>query len=606
MPAVVFGAGRVAILPIRADSSLERNVMTSKSSMSQGQIRDFLHPGSYWLQRAEHSDLQGNLLRAAVLMRHGIGQEECGPAAELQYAWLLRRLGCIDASLRECRHVLSTHPSRFTAFGLMALNYTDTGRQKAAMDAHMIYSQFVEMFPFAVAPWDAEVGEMEEWIFSFPGEEMPHARAARKMKKAWDYLEEDDLPAAEALLRSLPRSRRQTAEGRLLEACLAPDGETCRRLLHSLQGSSLMKDPDALLRCAAAAGRFSRRRGARLLIRAACLAKTPAQLGRLSHLCFDMGVSHIAKSALKAALADCPTRPDALFNLCVFALKEGDYAAGRKLAYRLYLLDPEDPSVEKLWELSLRIGDLVPPDGELLEAIRRQPFYAMRDSVLENTCREWLRAVEENPDSNPLSPRKTRIRMQYLFERVLTPPETLNVIGRMMQRGKHQSAQSMLRGYMLSGPGSWGLRRASRLLLLMDKPPYMAMERDKLRLYHPHPMNTRSDAFLQRRIFGTLRILRKKLGKECLPYALETLNRLPRRYRSAFLGQERFVWVSAFSAQYALYRGHLMRPADSIMLWPSRRKLWLKACRIIRKTLKGLKTEPASARGKEPSYDETH
>lgn len=577
--------------------------MAGKSNLTQGQVREFLHPGSYWLQRAELSDLQGNLLRAAVLMRHGLAQEECGPGAELQYAWLLRRLGCIDASLRECRHVLSAHPSRFTAFGLMALNFTDTGKRMAALDAHMIYSQFVEMFPFAAAAWDAEVGEMDEWFFSVPREEMPRARASRKLKKAWQALEEDDLESAGELLYTLPRSRRGDAECRLLEACLAPDEQTCRELLYSLRGSGLMKTAEGLLHCAEAEGRFNRRRGARRLMQAACYAKTPVQLGLLSRLCSRMGVACIAKAALKAMLADCPTRPDALFDLCVFALKEGDYVQAKKLAYRLYLLDSEDPSVEKLWELTLRIGELLPPQGELLEEIRNQPFYGLRDKALEASLRAWLRESGEEPQKNGLTSREGRIRMQYLFDHVLTPPEIIDVIRQVIRRGSLETAERMLRDYLLSGPDSWGLRHASELLLLMAKPPFMAGQRGHLRLYQPQPLNTRSEGFLQRRIFGTLRILKRKLGKECLPYALAVLEKMPRRYRSAFLGQDRFVWVSAFAAQYALYRGRIMRPVDTVMLWPSRRKLWQKACRIIRKTLKGLKI---TAQGKEPSYDETH
>lgn len=575
--------------------------MTSKSSMTQGQIRDFLHPGSYWLQRAEHSDLQGNLIRAAVLMRHGLEQEECGPAAELQYAWLLRRLGCIDASLRESRHVLAAHPARFTAFGLLALNYADTDRPKPALDAHMIYSQFVEMFPFASAAWDEEVNELDEWAYSVPREEMPRARMAYKLKKARACLEAGEPDIARELLWSLPEHLRRREECRMLEACLAPDKETCFTLLRPLCTGRPMKNADALLRCAQAELRFSRRRGAKRLMQAACLVKTPSQLGLLSDLCCRAGVAFIAKAALKAMLADCPTRPDALFDLCVFALKEGDYAEGKRLAYRLYLLDPEDPSVEKLWELSLCIGEMPPPEDGVLEQIQAQPFYGLRDRALETTCRTWLRTLEEAPGKPVLSYRKARIRMQYLMESVLTPPEVIAVARRAIKRGNHETAERLLRGYLLSGPGTWGLRHASQLLLLLQKPPYMALQQDNLRLYHPAPMNDRSESFMQRRIFDTLRILKKKLGKECLPYAMTVLAKLPRRSRNAFLGQyHRSVWVSAFAAQYALYRGLLMRPVDSMMLWPGRRKLWLQACRIIRKTLRGLKTEPASARGKEP------
>ena len=158
--------------------------MSSKSNLTQGQIREFFHPGSYWLQRAEQCDLQGNMLRAAALMRHGLEQEECGPKAELQYAWLLRRLGCIHASLRECLHVLSVHPSQFTAYGLIGLNLADLGLRKPAVDANMIYSQFVDMFPFAAAEWDDEMTDIDQWMYAFPDGEMRRARSGHKLQKS--------------------------------------------------------------------------------------------------------------------------------------------------------------------------------------------------------------------------------------------------------------------------------------------------------------------------------------------------------------------------------------------------------------------------------------
>lgn len=554
--------------------------MPTKPTHPTDDIRSFQMPSGFWIQRAGQSVRQGNLPRAGALLRHALGQEE-NPQTGLEYAWLLRRVGCTEGSCRECLWQLARWPGLFGAYGLLALNLLDMGRKREAVDAYMIYSQYMQMFPGANFPWDDEVYDIEEDLLLIPGEERRYARSETLLKRAWAALDQGDRDMAQQLHDRLCRMQGHPTETLCLGASLSQDEEFC--LLAARNGAALCHgNVRLLLRCAEAAGRFSRREAGRLLLRAACLVRNPDDLAKLCSLCRRFGMEWIAQGELQAALHESPARLDVLFQLCVFALARGDGDEVARLSRRLETLDPEDPAVEKLLRLARRMDQATP------EERLSQPFYYEPDPALTEDCLKLVREKLGQP--SPIMERADRMAWQYLLSGALEPAKGVELLYRLMPRPGLLTAP-LMNLFLLGQPGNYGVRRVGRMLCRFRKPPYMAHHQKRLQLVNPAGQIRPAGFFLRKRQEMLLKV-KRRFGPEALPVFLKTLDRLPRRQQVRFVVNREGAWLPAFAAELARQNRQPLPVMHAYMLWPPRYREWRTARRYIRRAMEQLNTLP--------------
>lgn len=562
---------------MHASAQNGKELMSKNHTTSKGQIRSFQMPSNFWVQRASQSDQQGKLTRAAALLRHAARQEDCSPEALQKYAWLLRRMGCIEGSNRECFSILASYPSRFSVYGLIALNLMDLGKKQQAVDAYVVYSQYVQMFPGREPPWDAELCDLEDQLFLIPSEEMQHARSRRLLDQAWRMLDDDNREQTKGLFERIWQMKGHSAESLCLAACLSEEKDFSRRAVRSVSALA-GNNVTLLIRCAQAAARYSRREAGWLLLKAACLVRKPEDLSLLCTVCRAHQLDGIAMAELKAAYRINPARLDVLYQLCVFALGNGDTEQAKNLGRRLETLDPEDLSVQRL------LRHLKQTDIQKIN----MPFYYQRDQELEQDCRQWLKEITA-PDrdtevySSPLT-RENRHKLMYLLANVLEETEAIALL-RWMERRNFPSALSMVAWYMLHHSESRGLRKAARMLSKYINPPYMTQLKQRLQLLSPEKSPSRSKRFFHHNLFGLLRSLRNHHGKESLPFALKVLEKLPKKDRIRLAVNRDRAWIPAFDAEFARRNQQPLPIMHYYMLHRPRMLEWRKARRVIRRAM---------------------
>ena len=545
------------------------------------QIRPFQNPSSFWIQRAGQNARQGNLPRAAALLRHAL-EEDAGAETGLQYAWILRQMGCLEGSRRECLWYLSALPGQFGVYGLLALNLLDLGQKRQAMDAYMVYSQYMQMFPDAQFPWDDEVYDIEDELFLLPGQERRCARGATLLRRAWRALDQGRREEAQALCDRLCRMQGRPTETLCLRAALSDDPEFA--LLAARNGAALCRgNVRLLLRCAEAAGRFSRREAGRMLLRAACLVRAPEDLARLCSLCRRLDMEWIARGELEAALEDSPARLDVVFQLCVFALSRGDAAETDRLSRQLEMLDPEDLAVEKLLRLVRRAEKPTP------EECLRQPFYYEPDPALTTECLAWARnRLAER--RMPVRSRSDRLKWQYLLDGAPEPGQALELLYGLMGRPGLMTAP-LMNLFLLGRPGSYGVHRAARMLSRFRRPPFMAHHQNRLQLVNPAGQTRPAGFFLRKRQEILLKV-KRSLGAEALPICLKVLDHLPRRQQLRFAVNRESAWLPAFAAEWARMKHQPLPTLQVWLLWPPRLREFRTARRYVRQAMQQIETLP--------------
>ena len=519
----------------------------------------FQRPANYWLRHADRHRQSGDLVRAAVLQRHAVHAQPDSEAAHAQYAYTLRKLCCYEASNREAFSALAAHPEQAGLYGLIGCNLLSMGLRRQGLDA---LEHYMLVWPSTAAPWHDEVCGMAEM---YDGPLHPPKRQARLnglLSIAAKRLARGDLDnAARALERVGTPPDRATAAHRELLMGVYWLGRHCMEPCVSCLQRAVSMDCDHVSTLVLAAS-LSHRIGAypatrALLLRAACLAKTPSDQHMVCQTAEETNLLVIACAMLNRARQRQPNRCPLLFDLCVCALKMGKLPEAARHIHLCREIDPDDVPSALLFAQVMDWQQQNLSPRALRRAARAVSFYgSCTRQELDAMARSFMQALESGPQQlaqaicGPL-------RQKMFFLLTLPLDWTPGLLQIVYDHLPAQESEAILRQALMQHPAdSAAKRRAMLMLAHMGAPaPYTLWTRDRFLLVDPNRLLAPSPSFRQR--FLTLRIRRmaRLCGRAAIPWALQVVSRMPRSQQLRLIHDPHRIWPLALALRYRALHG---------------------------------------------------
>ena len=513
----------------------------------------FQRPVSYWLRRAEKCGEQGDMRRAATLLRHAARIEPTSAEPLCLYAETLSELGCYEAGNREAFAALAKDPQRFSLYGLIAQNLSHIGFHQEAMDAFSLFilSGRKSDDDFNLWDYDYEISERYD--------EHPRRRerlngllniAARRIAMGdWNG-------ATRALTRACQKPFHAPCAYRdvLLSTLMSHCGENALAKL-SLLMAMKHANGSAFIYCAAARA-FARLRPAQkalsrsALLRAmACVQTTHDEI--IACEAFDLcGQRRMCASLLTSRLQAHPDCLSTCFNLATCYLKLGEAEKALPLAHLCRELDPDDLCAEALLGFAQELDGL--SAAEVAARSQTRPYYGMLlADDLESRTRPLALAASENcaAFAQQLAD-DALLRKRYL--QLLNVPEsglepTLHAV---CEQWSPEFAQTFLRELLMTAPGSAEVQLSAMrwLVCLGARPPFTVWQPGRMLSLDPTQPPHVEASFYQRQLARRIKQAAVyAYDPGFVPAALQTVNHLTHPQRCKLIANSDGLWVVAFA-----------------------------------------------------------
>ena len=515
----------------------------------------FQRPANYWLRHADRHKQSGDLIRAAVLQRHAMRAEPGSDAARMQYALTLRQLHCYEASNREAFCALAHQPELTELYGLIGCNMLNMGMRREGLDALGVYMNTTGT---ASAPWHDEACDLSE-VYDYPFPE--HKRQARLnglLRIAAHRMARGDLDGAgRALSRAQQTPYRAANPQRdLVQAVYWINRQKPERCIAHLQ-RALEKDFFDVASLTSAAV-LSRRMGTEiparmLLVRAASLARTPAEFQLVCHTAASLDMVFIAHGMLKRASRRRSDRCPLLYDLCVCALKMGRLQEAARHIHLCREIDPDDVPSETLFGRVMAWQERSIAPKQLRREAKGVSFSgSCTDEELSAFAAPFLTALQAEPFTLDQS-----LRRRLLF--LLTLPVTwpVSLLQLVCERLSPPEQEALLREVLMQHPAERPAKRfAMNALRHMGAPaPYAVWTRDRFLLADPERLFAPIPTFRQRLLTLRIRQAVKLSDPQLIPWALKVISRMSHARQCHVIGDHWKIWPLALAMRWRALHG---------------------------------------------------
>ncbi len=516
----------------------------------------FQRPANYWLRHADRHKQSGDLIRAAVLQRHAVRAEPGSDAARMQYALTLRQLHCYEASSREAFRALAAHPDRAELYGLIGCNLLALGQRRQGLDALNIY---LHTAATASAPWHDEACDLSE-AYDYPFED--HKRRARLeglLNMAAQRIARGDLDGAG---RALKRAQKPPYQGRnarrdlVLALYWMRRGSADRCILHMQKAlENDFFDVPHLASAAVLSHRMGSKQAARmLLVRAATLAKNPAEEQLLCYTASELGMVFIAFAMLKRALNRHADRCPLLYDLCVCCLQMGRIQEAARCIHLCREIDPDDVPSEFLFARVMDWQQQNISPRKLRRAARSVSFYG---SCTQEEMSAYMQPFWDISEAGPKGLAEAimqddRLRRRLLFMQTLPVEWPLMLLDGVCRHLPPPEREALLREVLMQHPADGAAKRyAMQALHRTGVPgPYTVWTYDRFWLMDPEKMAAPSPTFRQRFLTRFIHKLGRQCGREIIPWAMEIISRMSPSRQLRLIGDHWKVWPLAMTMRW--------------------------------------------------------
>ena len=516
----------------------------------------FQRPANYWLRHADRHKQSGDLIRAAVLQRHAVRAEPGSDAARMQYALTLRQLHCYEASNREAFRALAAHPEWQELYGLIGCNFLAMGLRREGLDALETY---MHADISTIAPWHDEACDLAD-AFDYPFEENKRqARLNGLLGMAARRLARGDLDGAQKALERAQKTPYQAPNSQrdLLLAAYWFQKRDAQKSVMYLEHALEMDffDVPALASAAALSRRMGAHRPARmLLIRAAMLARTPAEEYLVCHTAESMNMVFVAHAMLKRTLNRQTDRCPVLYNLCVCALKMGRIQEAARHIHLCREIDPDDVPSETLFARVMDFQQQALSPAKVRKAARNVSFYGSCSTAELSACAApFWEIVQEGPQAMADAIRQDdRLRRRLLFLLTLPLQWPATLLGTVCSHLPADECEALLREVLMQHPADSPAKRcAMNVLRRMGAPaPYVSWNRDRFLPVDPEKLYAPVPTFRQRMLTRRIHQAAKLCGTECIPWALEIVSSMTHSQQSRMIGDHWKVWPLAMAVRW--------------------------------------------------------
>ena len=516
----------------------------------------FERPANYWLRHADRHKQSGDLIRAAVLQRHAVHAEPDSDAARMQYALTLRQLHCYEASCREAFSSLAANPDQPALYGLIGCNMMALGMRRQGLDALNIYFHTV---PAASSPWHDEACDMSE-AYDYPFEEKKRqARLEGLLNIAAHRMARGDLTGAGRALRRAQKPPYQAMNPKremMLAAYWLRRGSGDKCTVH-LQRALEKRFFDVSLLCSAAVLSCQMRapRAARLLlVRAASLAKKPADMQMVCYTAGQLNMVFIAHGMLKRELERRADRCPVLYDLCVCALKLGRIQEAAQHIHLCREIDPDDVPSELLFARVMRWEEQGVTAEELRKAAQSVSFYGSCTAEEMNAyIQPFWEVTEDGPKALAEAIRQDRrLRRRLLFVQTLPVEWPLMLLDGVCRHLPQDERESLLREVLMQHPAESAAKRyAMQTLHRTGVPaPCAVWTYDRFGLMDPERLFAPSPTFRQRFLTRFIHRLGQKCGSGIIPWAMEIISRMTPAQQLRLIADHWKVWPLAMAMRW--------------------------------------------------------
>jgi len=516
----------------------------------------FQRPANYWLRHADRHKQSGDLIRAAVLQRHAMRAEPGSDAARMQYALTLHQLHCYEASSREAFRALAAHPDQAELYGLIGCNMLAIGQRKEGLDA---LGYYMHMSPTASAPWHDEACDLAE-AYDYPfHEKKRQARLNGLLQMAARRIARGDLDGAGHALKRAQKTpyRGMHAQRELVLAVYwlhRGKPELCTlHLQHALEKDFF--DIPTLTSAAVLSCRMDAQRPARMLmVRAATLAATPAEMQLVCHTAASLNMVFIAYAMLKRVLHRSADRCPILYDLCVCALKMGRLQEAARHIHLCREIDPDDVPSETLFARVMVWEQQGVTPQALCKAAQNVSFYgACTFEEMNAYAQPFWEAAEEGPQGlADAILQDDRLRRRLLFIQTLPVEWPLMLLDGVCRHLPQTEREALLREVLMQHPAESAAKRyAMQTLHRMGVPaPYTCWTGDRLLLVDPDKLFAPVPTFRQRFLTRFIHKLARQYGEEMTPWVLEVVSRMPHAQQCRLISDHWKVWPLAFTMRW--------------------------------------------------------
>lgn len=521
----------------------------------------FQRPANYWLRHADRHKQSGDLVRAAVLQRHAVRAEPGSDAARMQYALTLRQLHCYEASSREAFSALARQPDQAALYGLVGCNLLAMGMRREGLDALGLY---MHEDVTASAPWHDEACDLSE-AYDYPFEEKKRqARLEGLLRTAVHRMARGDLDGAGRALKRAQKPPYQAANAKrdlLLAAYWLRRGhaDRCVKFMqHALEQH--FWDVSLLSSAAVLSKQMGTPQAARLLlVRAASLASTPADMQMVCYTADRLNMVFIAHAMLKRALQKRADRCPVLYDLCVCALKLGTIQEAARHIHLCREIDPDDVPSEFLFARVMDFQQQALSPEALRKAARSVSFYGSCTEQELNACMQpFWKATQEGPQQLAEAIRQDeRLRRRLLFVQTLPVDWPLMLLDGVCRHLPPEECEALLREVLIQHPTESAAKRyAMQTLHRMGAPaPYACWTSGRFLLVDPQKLFAPVPTFRQRYLTRFIHRLASLCGQSIIPWALEVISHMPPAQQLRLISDHWKVWPLAMAMRWSALCG---------------------------------------------------
>ena len=504
----------------------------------------FQRPATYWLRHADRHKQSGDLIRAAVLQRHAVRAETGSDAARAQYALTLRHMHCYEASNREAFCVLAAHPDQTEIYGLIGCNMLDMGLRREGLDALDLYFRTSAS---ASMPWHDEACDYADL---YDGCRLPDTRRQARMNGLFTIaarrIARGEMEGAQRALARLRRMRLRSAlpQLELLEAAYSLKQGDPAACCEHVERAVSARPPrcETLVSAAALAQQSGMRRSAYvLLLLAARIARTPADIRLLCHTAEALRMLFIAQGLLRHHLRRHPRRLPLLYDLCVCSLKLGDLQAAQRTINLCRDIDPDDVPSETLFT---RVTEELTPSSpeDLRVAAKTLMFYGSctMGDISDYSAPLWDAFVDQGFEIMAQTlPKDEHLRKRLMFLLTLPVPWCMSLFAGLCRAMPPACREAMLRQVLMQHPAE---TPSKRFALSQLQTPCVCWTRDRFLEVDPARVSAPVPTFRQRRLTIIIHQLAAHAGSAVIPWALATVSRMQRRQQCRLIALRSQAW----------------------------------------------------------------
>lgn len=538
-------------------------------STTQGRVVALEQTAKYWHRRALRHCRQGEMKRAAALLRHAVTLEPSSTDLRMEYARALRELGCFEGSNREAFEALAVKPGEYEPYRVIGRNMLSLGRQQEAADAFTHYFQEAHTHADALAYDDEYDTDELYW------EDVVQYRNRRGMARfeALLHIASQRLARGDAK-RAAPALARAEAffpeDGRLhaLYAMLwQASGQYPKALDHALK--SVQANPGNVAALCGLAGiregMGHRGKAATALLAGICYSRFPHEEQLLCLTAMNMGFAPLVKALLARNRRRMPDRVPTLYNWAVLRLWEGEAGQAEAALSRCLDIDPEDVAARGLYRCVTGWQERGLTEDQVREQGACIPFYPLLPPHEEQKRLERLaEALGEGVDGfaqRLLEQEDLRRTFLYTLSLPQSPLGRLLFLtaGRMAATDAERAERLLREALTQNAHGDEVQRYAIAALCgIGAKPPYVIWQDGRIVQVDPLAQPVREPSSLQKMLFWRLQRLQQLAGdSRVVAHAWGLLRRMSRRQRYSVALDVRRCWREAMLRHFFQNRGIL-------------------------------------------------